>query len=179
MAHPTRYLILPAQGLHASATAASSAATTTLQGLAHKAGVTSMRTRLQGVVKATAQARTKAVTKAAANLKAAGFNLVASLNEDGVKLVESTPEMIAALRFEQPGLRAVPEVFYSPAVSIARIIHRVAVTGVLARLLSNDTARLNMQPRDASRADAIKSLLFAQCESLGHGITNEGKGLPA
>ena len=30
-----------------------------------------------------------------------------------------------------------------------------------------------------TRADAIKSLLFAQCQSLGFNITNEGKGLPA
>ncbi|HEX4612922.1 MAG TPA: S8 family serine peptidase, partial [Urbifossiella sp.] len=126
MARPTRYLILPAHGLQASAHAANSAAATTLMGLAQKSDVASMRTRLQGIVKATAKAGAKAATKATANLKAAGFNLVASLNEDGVKLVESTPEMIAALRFEQPGLRAVPEVFYSPAVSIARIIHRVA-----------------------------------------------------
>ncbi len=116
MARPTRFLILPAQGLQASAGVASAAATTTLTDLAHKTGVASMRTRLQGVVKASA--------KAGAKLKAAAFNLVASLNEDGVKLVEATPEMMAALRFEQPGLRAVPEVFYRPAVEIARIRRR-------------------------------------------------------
>ncbi len=118
MAHPTRYLILPAQGLQASVGTASAAATTTLTELAHKTGVASMRTRLQGIVKATA--------KAGAKLKGAAFKLVASLNEDGVKLVESTPEMIAALRFEQPGLRAVPEVFYRPAVAIVRLRHRAA-----------------------------------------------------
>ena len=77
-----------------------------------------MRTRLQGVVRATA--------KAGAKVKATAFNLVASLNEDGVKLVEATPEMMAALRFEQPGLRAVPEVFYRPAVEVARLRHRAA-----------------------------------------------------
>jgi subtilisin len=53
-----------------------------------------------------------------------------------------------------------------------------AVTGVLARLLANNPAVLNM-PRNANRADAIKTLLFAQAQSLGLGITNEGKGLPA
>ena len=53
-----------------------------------------------------------------------------------------------------------------------------AVTGVLARLLANSPAVLSM-PRNASRADAIKTLLFAHAQSLGLGITNEGKGLPA
>jgi subtilisin len=52
-----------------------------------------------------------------------------------------------------------------------------AVTGVLARLLANSPAVLNMT-RDANRADAIKALLFAQAQSLGLGVTNEGKGLP-
>ena len=52
-----------------------------------------------------------------------------------------------------------------------------AVTGVLARLLANSPAVLNMA-RDANRADAIKALLFAQAQSLGLGVTNEGKGLP-
>ena len=53
-----------------------------------------------------------------------------------------------------------------------------AVTGVLARLLANTPAVLNM-PRDANRAVAIKALLFAQAQSLGLGVLNEGKGLPA
>ena len=34
-------------------------------------------------------------------------------------------EMLAALRFEQPGLRIVPEVFYRPAVALPRLRHRV------------------------------------------------------
>jgi len=52
-----------------------------------------------------------------------------------------------------------------------------AVTGVLARLLANSPVVLNMT-RDADREDAIKDLLFAQAQSLGLGISNEGKGLP-
>ncbi len=118
MARPMRYLILPAQGLQASVGIASSAATATLRDLAHQPGVASMRAQLRAVVKASA--------KVGAKLNAAAFTLVATLNEDGVKLVESTPEMMAALRFEQPGLRAVPEVFYRPAVSVARLLHRAA-----------------------------------------------------
>jgi subtilisin len=118
MARPTRYLILPAQGLQSSVGLASDAATATLESLASSSGVASLRTRLQGVVKASAKAGSK--------LKAAAFKLVASLNEDGVKLVESTPEMMAALRFEQPGLRAVREVFYRPAVSVVPIPRKAA-----------------------------------------------------
>ena len=53
-----------------------------------------------------------------------------------------------------------------------------AVTGVLARLLSQSTAVLNM-PRNADRADAIKTLLFNHAQSLGlGGVGFEGKGLP-
>ena len=52
-----------------------------------------------------------------------------------------------------------------------------AVTGVLARLLADTPAVLNMA-RDANRTDAIKALLFARAQSLGLGVTNEGKGLP-
>ena len=52
-----------------------------------------------------------------------------------------------------------------------------AVTGVRARLLANTPAVRNA-PRDANRADAIKTLLFAHAQSLGLGVLNEGKGLP-
>ena len=52
-----------------------------------------------------------------------------------------------------------------------------AITGVLARLLAMNMPVLNMA-RDANRAVAIKTLLFAQAQSLGLGVTNEGKGLP-
>ena len=144
MARPTRYLILPAQGLQASVGTASAAATTTLTDLAHKAGVASMRSRLQRVVKATAKVGTK-------KLKAAAFKLVETLNEDGVKLVESTPEMMAALRFEQPGLRAVPEVFYRPAVAIVRLRHRAA------------------KPRGASPA-AVKKLVVTVADATGNPV---------
>ena len=113
MTRPTRYLILPARGLQASAGNASAAATSVLTDLVSTAGAAAMRAKLQDIVRATA--------KAGAKVKAAAFRLVASLNEDGVKLVEGTPEMMAALRFEQPGLRAVPEVFYRPAVHVARL----------------------------------------------------------
>lgn len=144
MARPTRYLILPAQGLQSSLEMASATATTTLKSLAVNAGVASMRTRLNGVVKATAKAGTKLTT--------AAFKLVASLNEDGVKLVESTPEMMAALRFEQPGLRIVPEVFYSPAVSVVRLLHRAT------------------KPAGASPAATVKKLVVTVVDTAGNAV---------
>lgn len=146
MARPTRYLILPSQGLQSSDEIANEAATTTLVALSDRAGVAAMRTRLNGLVKASA--------KVGAKLKAAAFKLVASLNEDGVKLVESTPEMMAALRFEQPGLRAVPEVFYSPAVSIARILHRAA------------------KPAGASPAATVKKLVVTVVDAAGNAVAD-------
>ncbi len=118
MARPTRYLILPAQGLQASLGTASLDATAALTALSRNASVASLRTRLRGIVKATA--------KGSAKVEETAFKLVASLNEDGVKLIEATPEMISALRFEQPGLRAVPEVFYRPAVAIVGLRQRLA-----------------------------------------------------
>ncbi len=118
MTRPTRFLLLPAHGLQASVGNASAAATAVLTELVHKPGATALRTRLHGVLKATA--------KAGAKLGTAAFNLVASLNEDGVKLVESTPEMMAALRFEHPGLRAVPERFCHPAVATVPVPRRPA-----------------------------------------------------
>ena len=118
MARPLRYLILPAEGLQASRITTGAAAIATLASLVAKPAIAAMRTQLRAVVKGSAKAGARAGSPA--------FKVVGSLNEDGVKLVESTPEMMAALRFEQPGLRIVPEVFYRPAVSVARIVHRVA-----------------------------------------------------
>ena len=38
-----------------------------------------------------------------------------SIHEDGAKLIEISPESVADLQAEQPGIRIVPEVFYYPA----------------------------------------------------------------
>lgn len=40
-----------------------------------------------------------------------------SVHEDGAKLVEMSPESVAALRAQQPGMRIVPLVYYYPAIS--------------------------------------------------------------
>jgi subtilisin len=116
MAKPRRYLILPAHGTQASANNASIAAGAALTEMAPRRA-SSLRNRLRSIVRTSEKMSGKKPKAASAH----EFNVVASVNENGVKLVEATPEMIAALRFEQPGLRAVPEIFYRPAVSRAQL----------------------------------------------------------
>jgi subtilisin family serine protease len=105
--------------------------------------------------------------------KADAFEVIDSVNEDGVKLVESTPEMMAGAGVGV--VSTVPDNGYAPMSGTSMACP--AVTGVLARLLAAETAVLNMA-RNADRSVEIKELLFARAQSLGLGITNEGKGLP-
>lgn len=116
MSKPRRYLILPAHGTQAMANTASTAAEAGLTEMAPRRAV-ALRNRLRSIVNASE----KSSGKKPKGRSAYPFNVVASVNENGIKLVEATPEMIAALRFEQPGLRAVPEVFYRPAVARAEL----------------------------------------------------------
>ncbi len=116
MSKPQRYLILPTRGLQATAENSSAAARDFLTRFTVPQNATTLRTRLQVTVNAGAKGAAGRKAKATPrSATAAAFKLVASLNEDGVKLISATPEMAAAMRYEQPGLRVVPEVFYSPA----------------------------------------------------------------
>jgi len=53
------------------------------------------------------------------------IKVVDSVGEDGAKLVEMRPGELQALRVAQPGLRIVPEVFYSPAVHLEFIEEKI------------------------------------------------------
>ena len=45
------------------------------------------------------------------------MNVIASVHENGAKLVELSPQEAVALRADQPGIRIVPVVYYYPAVA--------------------------------------------------------------
>ena len=134
MSRPQRYLILPADGLHA--TPATASVLGFLSGLVPAGDAKPLRTRLAATVAASANAvaprRGKKVKAKAQAITAEAFNLVYSMHENGVKLVSATPEMAAAIRYEQPGLRVIPEVFYSPAHFRVRLLKK-ASKGTTAR----------------------------------------------
>ena len=120
MPNPQRYLILPARGLQATPNNASSAAGATLMQIGG-GRVAPLRSRLRSFVRLSEKRAGKKPKAAGAHV----FDVVASIDDTSVKLVEATPEMIAALRYEQPGLRAIPEVFYRPAVRIVELRKRL------------------------------------------------------
>lgn len=174
MDKPQRYLILPARGLQATAGNAGAEVRRFLIDLAGS-GATALRTRLQKTVTAGARAAAGGGKKLKAEkaLKVA-FEVVTSLNEDGVKLVSATPDMIAAMRFDQPGLRVVPEAFCSPARVVIRLRKKVKQTaaGVAAvkRKLKITVIRSDTQ-QPVPGVDVIGFTNFAQREGV-QGITS-------
>ena len=130
----TRYLIMPARGLQATAGNASAAAMNALVNMVSNRSVAPLRTEMRSILKSSVKKAGKKAAAAATQL----FKVIDSVNENGVKLVEATPEMIAALRFEQPGLRAVPEVFYRPA------LFRVTLKNKLPAAATASTKILNV-----------------------------------
>jgi subtilisin len=113
MPKPQRYLILPIRGLQA--TPATASVHSFLTGLVSAAAARPLRSRLFETVAAGAAALPRNARSVKPKVTAEAFQLVSSMQENGVKLVSATPEMAAAIRYEQPGLRVVPEIFYRPA----------------------------------------------------------------
>jgi hypothetical protein len=159
MSHGSRYLILPAQGLQAVANNASSAAGETLAAMADRAGARSLQSQLRAIVRRAAPAGR--LPRSAADPI---FKIVASVSDSGVKLVESTPEMIAALRFEQPGLRAVREVFYRPARHLIEIRHR------LASAATRSARRLAVTVRNAGTQQPIAGVSILGFTDFAEGV---------
>lgn len=146
MSRPQRYLILPPRGLHAQPDTASDGARRFLESLVDRKGATALQTKLRSALPALRKAaRSGAPTRrggAQAAKAAPKLELLASLNEDGVKLVSATAELIAAMRFEQPGLRIVPEVFYELAQFRPGIDQRIAAPAAAnARILNVEVVR--------------------------------------
>ncbi len=164
MSQTSRYLILPAQGLQAVANNASAAAGETLEAMAHGTSARSLQSQLRAIVRRAAVGG-RLPRSAAEPI----FKIVASASENGVKLVESTPEMIAALRFERPGLRAVREVFYRPANRIIEIRHR------LASPATRSARQLTVTVRNAKTRQPIGGVVILGFTDFAAGIGVEAK----
>ena len=174
MADPKRYLILPARGLQATAENAGTEARDFLISL-NAGGAAILRTRLQKTVTAGASAMRGVGKKLKAEkAQKSAFEIVSSLNEDGVKLVSATPEMIAAMRFDQPGLRVVPEAFCSPARAVVRLLKTVTKTAAAAtavqRKLKITVIRSDTQ-QPVSGVDIIGFTNFEQRQGV-QGVTS-------
>ena len=117
-----RYLIMPSDGIRLSDAAAgvSDAARTTLRAFADRRSLASLSRRTEssalGVRSASVMRKAKR-GGAAAGAVTPALKVVASLGEDSVKLVEGSPEMMAALRQQNPGVRVVEENFCHPALA--------------------------------------------------------------
>ncbi len=92
---PSRFILLPARGVHAAAANASPMASGFLAKLHPRKG---------------------AMRRVAAR-GAPAIRVIESVHKDGAKLVEMRAADVAKLHAAQPGLRIVPEVFYYPAVA--------------------------------------------------------------
>lgn len=100
MKKPTtqNYIILPPRGISAGQVVPSTLGTSNFLLSLETVRVAAT----QGPALATAKIKTK-------------MKVLASVHENGAKLVEMSPEDVSNLRAEQPGLRVVPEVFYQTA----------------------------------------------------------------
>ena len=154
-----RYLILPMDGIRLSdatsgVTPIASNLLATLQPQ-QKAAVASLGKKLMASV---TQA-TSVVKKRGAAVKTAGaanapvakptIEVVASLHEDGVKLVVASEEILAALRQNNPGIRVIEEKFCHPALAprvavpprpaVPAAAHVVAGVSVVVEVVRGDT----------------------------------------
>lgn len=92
------YILLPPRGLSAGQVVPSTPGTSNFL-----LSLETVRTaKTQGPALSTAKIKTK-------------MKVLASVHENGAKLVQMSPEDVSDLRAEQPGLRVVPEVFYHTA----------------------------------------------------------------
>jgi len=129
MAKAKRYLILPSEGIRLSD--APSTVTPIAESLLAKlqpgnlAEIATLSRQLTTAVAHSAGAPSKPAAKKAASKKTTGataaaqpaIEVVASLHEDGVKLVVASEEVLAAMRQENPGIRIVEEKFCHPALA--------------------------------------------------------------
>lgn len=125
MSRKGRYLVLPALGLQAAVNESSHDFLVALNG--PKASLDKVRKGLMATANSlrVSDLATATVTRRARCAPLEEIQVISSINENGVKLVEGAAEVLAALRFTQPGLRVVPEVFYVPARRQVRIRSKV------------------------------------------------------
>ena len=179
MSAPTRFLILPPQITQAPS-AMVGLGQANLEGLASPATAAALRQRLHETVIAHVQSQPKG--KGRSKLKAqsipdAGFDVVASVAENGVQLVSTTPEMASAYRFDQPGARVVPEVFYKPAQFFPRPRKKAAnarlASTVPRRTLEVEVVRMD----DKKPVSGVRVTGFTDFENrVGHEAFTKSTG---
>ena len=151
MSAPTRFLILPSQGIQPSPGTGAAVGADPQATLASPAKVAALRERLHVAITGSASRKGQGHSKLKAQgASEADFHVVASIPENGVRLVSATPEMAAAYRFEEPGVRVVPEVFYKPAQFYPRPRKKVArahtaAAGTLRHSLEVEVVRADTQ----------------------------------
>jgi subtilisin len=154
-----RYLILPMDGIRLSdatsaVTVIASRLLATLQPQ-QKAAVASLGKKLMAsVAQASAvvkkhRAAVKKVGGANAPVAKPAIEVVASLHEDGVKLVVASEEVLAALRQNYPGIRVIEEKFCRPTLAPRAVVpprpavpagaHVVAGASVVVEVVRGDT----------------------------------------
>ena len=90
------------------------------------------------------------------------FKVLDSVHENGVKLIEASPESLAVLRTSEPGIRIVPEVFYRRAVAPRpAVIQKIkAAAGGVAVKITVTVLAPNGQP--IKGAEVVAFTNFAQ-----------------
>jgi len=120
-----QFILLPPRGVVATAATATPTITSFLNSLHSDVGAAA---RDVSVLKSPARRSKKRSVK---------VRVLDSIHENGAKLVEVSPQAISDLRADQPGLRIVPVVYYTPAVAPRPTIvsgPKVAAAGVSAKI---------------------------------------------
>lgn len=152
MSAQKRFLILSADGIRAGVGDMGDL----LASMATPAGFRRLGQKLVSAVSAgtaKASAAKSRATGKKGNL-AGAMELIASIAEDGAKLVSGSEETMAALRQKHPGLRIVEETFCRPALS-PRPVVRAAKVPAAARQPSRRRARASAVAPPKPAADSL------------------------
>ncbi len=98
-----------------------------------------------------------------------GFRVLDSVHEDGAKLVEMTGEMANAIKANQPGVRIVPVVYFTPARHQYEIAGKVAAAATAVRTVV--TVRSKADGKPVAEAKAVAFTDFANRVGA-QGVTN-------
>jgi subtilisin len=121
MSASTRFLILPPPGLQTSSGNTGQFKGKVSAPLVLSAEMEQVRQELRTTVRPGAVRGKKRSRGKAQSVPEGGFELVATIEENGVQLVSATPEIATAYRFVNAGVRVVPEVFYEPASFVPQL----------------------------------------------------------
>ncbi|MCI0337671.1 MAG: S8 family serine peptidase [Acidobacteria bacterium] len=113
---PQQFILLPPRGMTTSSVPSNPQLTSFLISLDSAVGNSARRVSTLGVVGGPG-AGAKGRGEKKAESRGVKMRVLDSIHEDGAKLIEIAPENISDLRAEQPGMRIVPVVFFTPALA--------------------------------------------------------------